>query len=224
MWQLFLEQLMRDISRQTVRQGVRGIGLTLIGGRNKPEAYVDRHTREFNLRDHHQARALYESDPAYWAKLYGNDPLTSRNHPATPPSSLVPRQPPAGDPSYNLFDPSPMGSNASGPFGSGGRFVPRATTASPPSDRPASPGTIGDSTPVRRLGARIGDTPGETVFDLGALAVPFFSPNPIPRPGAPATFDERFPAALSPTSAPGAASPDDLEAFRRQWIKAFMEP
>jgi len=116
-----------------------------------------------------------------------------------------------------------MGSNSSGPFGSGGRFVPRATTSSRPSDRSALPDRSDDSKPVRRL-ERVGDAPGTTVFDFGAPAVPLVSPGPIPRPGAPATFDERFPAALPPTSAPGAASPDDLEAFRRRWIKAFMQP
>jgi hypothetical protein len=229
MWQLRLMQRMSEIERQAAKEAKRqtgqGIASLLFGWElNKPEAYVDRMKREFNLRDYHQARALYESNPAYWEKLYGDDPVTSRNHSATAPSSLVPRQPPAGDPSYNLFDPSSMGSNALGPFGSGGRFVPRATTSSRPSDQPALPGKIDDSTPVRRLGARIGDTPGATVFDFGAPAVPFVSPNPIPRPGVPVTFDERFPAALPPTSAPGAASPDDLEAFRRQWIKAFMQP
>jgi hypothetical protein len=136
----------------------------------------------------------------------------------------VPRQPPAGDFSYNLFDPALMGSNASGPFGSGGRFVPRATTSLRPSDGPASPDTIDDSKPVRRL-SRNGETPGATVFDTGAPAVPFVSPSPIPRPGEPATFNERFPAALPPAGAPsGAASPEDLEAFRRQWLKAYMEP
>jgi hypothetical protein len=205
--------------------GAQKIANELLGWTlNRDEAYVDRIKREFNLRDYHQARALYDSNPAYWEQLYGDDPVTSRNHPASAPSSLVPRQPPAGDPSYNLFDPSPMGANAFGPFGSGGRFAPSATTSSRPSSGSVSPDTIDDSRPARRLG-RIGDTPGGTVFDSGASAVPFVSPSPIPSPGRPATFNERFPASLPPASAPTAtASPDDLETFRRQWLKTFMEP
>jgi len=226
MWQLFLEQLMREIQRQAAKQAVRqtgeGIASLLIDGLNKPEAYVDRIKREFNLRDWHQARILYESDRAYWEKLYGDDPVTSRNHPVSPPSSLLPPQPP--DPSDGLFDPSPMGANASGPFGSGGQFVPGVPTSLQSPDGSA-PRTGVESKPVRGLGVRIGDTPGTTVFDSGAPAVPFVSPSSIPRPGSPATFNERFQASLAPTNAwPGGASFDDLEAFRQQWVKAFMEP
>ena len=126
MWHLFLQQLARDIQRQTLKQGgvwgPRVIGLASIGGLNKPEANADRINREFNLRNYAKEWDIYDSNRAYWEKLYGDDPVTSRNHPATAPSSLVPRQPPAGDFSYNLFDPALMGSNASGPFGSGGRL------------------------------------------------------------------------------------------------------
>ena len=186
--------------------------MVLIGRLNKPEAYADRINREFNLRNYAKAWELYDSNRAYWERLYGDDPVTSRNHPATAPSSLVPRQPPAGDPRFNLFDPSPMRSNASGSLGSGEQFMPGATPSLRPSDRSTSPDAIDDSTPVRRLGVPIGDTPSATVFDAGAPAVPFVAPSPIPRPGLQATFNGRFPA------------PDDLEAFRRQWLKAFMEP
>lgn len=228
MWQLVLEQLMREIQRQTAKQAVReagkGIASFLIGDLNKPEAYADRINREFNLRDYAKAWALYDSNRAYWEKLYDDDPVTSRNHPALPPSSLVPRQPPAGDPGYNLLDPSPMGSNSPGPFGSGGRFVPGAATTLRSPDGSASPEGSYDSKPVRRL-RQIGDTQGSTVFDSRAPALPFVSSNPIPRPGDSAAFDERFPAYRPLTSVPsGAASSDDfLEAFRRQWLKGFME-
>lgn len=86
MWQLFLQQLARDIQRQTLKQGgvwgPRVIGLASIGGLNKPEAYADRINREFNLRNYAKAWDIYDSNRAYWEKLYGDDPVTSRNHPA----------------------------------------------------------------------------------------------------------------------------------------------
>lgn len=105
MWQLFLERLMNGVQRQVVKQGVRGVGLGLIGGLSKPEAYVDRINREFNLRDYAKAWNLYDSNRAYWEKLYGDDPLTSLDHPASPPMSLLPRQPDA-----QSLVPSPIGS------------------------------------------------------------------------------------------------------------------
>lgn len=41
----------------------------------------------------------------------------------------------------------------------------------------------------------------------------------------PATFDERFQTSLPPSAAsPAGASPDDLEVFRRQWLKSYLEP
>lgn len=49
---------------------------------NRDEAYVDRIKREFNLRGHEQARAVFDSNPTYWRKLYGSDPLNSPHHPA----------------------------------------------------------------------------------------------------------------------------------------------
>lgn len=195
MWRLFLEQLLRDIERQVVRQGksqgVQKVGLDLIGEANKPEAYADRINREFNLRDYAKAWNLYGSNCAYWEKLYGDDPLTSLDHPVSPPKSLLPHQP-----DTQSLVPSPIGS--------------------------MPPDAIDDNKPERRLGVRIGDKPGSTVFDVGAPAVPFFSPNPIPLPGRPTTFDQRFEASSS--SAPDGTSSNDLEGFRRRWLKTFMEP
>lgn len=179
MWQLLLERLMSGVQRQAVKQGVRGVGLSLIGGLNKPEAYADRINREFNLRDYAKAWNLYDSNRAYWEKLYGDDPLTSPDHPVSAPTSLLP--------------------NGSTP-----------------------PDAIEDNKPERRLGVRIGDERGSTVFDVGASAVPFATPNPIPLPGRPTTFEQRFDASSSP--APNGTSSDDLEGFRRQWLKTFMEP
>ena len=162
MWRLFLEQLLRDIERQVVKQGpsqgVQKVGLDLIGEANKPEAYADRINREFNLRDYAKAWDLHDSNRAYWEKFYGDDPLTSLAHPASPPMSLLPHQPGAIVSGYNLLNP----------------------------------------------------------------AVPFASPNPIPLPGRPATFDQRFEPSSS--LAPNGASSDDLGGFRRQWLKTFMEP
>jgi len=218
MWPLIARQLAKSAGRRLAGEF---FGREL----NRDEAYVDHIKREFNLRDYHQARVIYDSNRAYWEQLYGDDPLNSRNHPASAPSSLVPRQTPAGDLRYNLFDPLPMGSHTSGPFSSGGQFVPGATAPSSPSEGPMPPGNVDESKPLRCLGARIGDKAPATAFDVGASAVPFVSPSSIPAPGRPTTFDERYPTSVSPTRAPqGAAWPDDLEAFRRKWLKSFMEP
>jgi hypothetical protein len=40
---------------------------------NRDEPYVERINREFGLRDYSRARALYDSSPAYWEKLYGSE-------------------------------------------------------------------------------------------------------------------------------------------------------
>lgn len=74
------------------------------------------------------------------------------------------------------------------------------------------PEAAGDNKSVWRLGVRIGDTPNATAFDFGAPAAPFVLPNPIERGRQTAAFDERFPG------------PDDLEAFRRQWLETYVEP
>src|SRR5947207_11190120 len=128
MWKLFIEQLMREKQRQAAKQAVRetgkGIAGSLIGELNKPEAYADRINREFNLRNYATAWALYDSNRAYWENLYGDDPLTSPNHPASPPKSLLPRQPGASGPGYNLLNPAATGANAFGRFGTGGQFAP----------------------------------------------------------------------------------------------------
>lgn len=75
-----------------------------------------------------------------------------------------------------------------------------------------SPDATDDNRAVRRLGVRTGNSPAATVFDSGAPAVPFVSPSAIPGPGQSGTFNQRFPAL------------DDVEAFRWQWLKTFMEP
>lgn len=237
MWQLFLEQLMREVERQVVKQGVKeGVktagDLDSIHELTKPEAYADRINREFNLRDYAKAWTLYDSNRAYWEKLYGDDPLTSPDHPVSPPKSLLPHQSGAIVSGYNLLNPAAPGASAFGPFGTDGQFATGSATSSrplyetqslvPPPIGSTPPDATDDSKPERRLGVRIGDRRGSTVFDVRAPAVPFASPNPIPLPGHPATFDQRFEASSS--LAPNGASSDDLDGFRRHWLKTFMEP
>jgi hypothetical protein len=56
---------------------------------SKPEAYIDRIKREFQLPEYADALVRYYSDPAYWRKLYGDDPLNSPNRPV-PQDALSP--------------------------------------------------------------------------------------------------------------------------------------
>lgn len=99
---------------------------------DRDEAYVDRIKREVNLRGYGQARTLYDSNSAYWQKLNGRDPLNPSNHPASPPSSLLPWDPSAHDRGDIYLDPTPMGSGAPDPFGIGGQFVPGPAASSRP--------------------------------------------------------------------------------------------
>jgi hypothetical protein len=73
---------------------------------NKPEAYIDRIKREFQLPEYADALLRYNSNPAYWKKLYGDDPLNSPNHPV-PQDALLPRKggsaPSSSDPVYRGF-------------------------------------------------------------------------------------------------------------------------
>lgn len=232
MWQLRLARLMGNVQKQNAKQGVRGVGLALIGGLNKPEAYADRINREFNLRNYAKTWDIYDSNHAYWKELYGDDPVTSINHPASPPKSLLPRQPGAIASGYNLLSPVAPGASAFGPFGTDGQFATGSATSSRPLYETQSlvPPSIGLMPPdvtdhnrlERRLGVRIGERRGSTVFDVGAPAVPFASSDPFPLAGRPATLDQRFEASSS--LAPNGPSSDDLERFRRQWLKTFTEP
>lgn len=92
----------------------------------------------------------------------------------------------------------------------------------PPSIGSMPPDVTDHNRLERRLGVRIGERRGSTVFDVGAPAVPFASSDPFPLAGRPATLDQRFEASSS--LAPNGPSSDDLERFRRQWLKTFMEP
>jgi hypothetical protein len=148
---------------------------------------------------------------------------------------LLPHQRGASDPEYNRRNPAATSANAFGPLGTGAQFAPGSATSSrplyemqsivPPPIASTPPDAADDDKAERRLGVRIGKGSWSTVFDVGAPVVPFASPNPFLLPGRAHTFNERYPAPLSPADAsPGTASRDDLEAFRRQWLKSFMEP
>jgi hypothetical protein len=76
---------------------------------NKPEAYIDRIKREFQLPEYADALVRYYSNPAYWKKLYGDDPLNSPNRPV-PKEAMRPPEggsyldaPASGDPVYRGF-------------------------------------------------------------------------------------------------------------------------
>ena len=75
----------------------------------KPEAYVDRIKKEFQLPERADALLRYNSNPAYWKKLYGDDPLNSPNRPV-PQEALPPPKggsyrdaPSSSDPVYRGF-------------------------------------------------------------------------------------------------------------------------
>lgn len=177
---------------------------------NRDEAYVDRIKREFNLRGYEQARALYDSNPTYWQKLYGSDPLDSPNHPASPPSSLLP--PSARDRSDIYLSPEPMDPGKSGPFGTGGQFVPGPAVSSRPlyetrsfaaSSDDAARGAVDNGKPVRQLvrvpnGSRAPSAAGA----LRGTPIPFVDgtiraqqalDNSLPAPGAaPSDLSDRF--------------------------------
>ncbi|MDO9294830.1 hypothetical protein [Bradyrhizobium sp.] len=76
---------------------------------SKPEAYVDRIKKEYQLPERADALLRYNSDPAYWKKLYGDDPLNSPNRPV-PQEALPPPRggsyrdaPSSSDPVYRGF-------------------------------------------------------------------------------------------------------------------------
>lgn len=179
---------------------------------NRDEAYVDRIKREFNLRGYGQARTLYDSNPAYWEKLYGSDPLNSENHPASPPSSLLPRPPSARDRGDIYLNPAPMDPGTPGPFGTGGQFVPGPAVSPRPlyetrsfaaSSDDAARGKIDNRKPVRQL-LRV-PSGSQTPSDAGAsriAPIPFVDgttraqqalDNSLPAPGAaPWDLSDRF--------------------------------
>jgi hypothetical protein len=146
-----------------------------------------------------------------WIAGHGDDPLNSPNHPASPPSSLLPRE--GGRASRdNYLNPAPMDAGTPGPFGTGGQFV-RGAAVSPrplyeprslvaPSDD-AAPSAADSRQPVRRL-KRV-PAEGRTPFDAGVprvAPIPFVDgatraqqalDNSLPAPGAaPWDLSDRF--------------------------------
>ncbi|MGY4261379.1 hypothetical protein ACVI1L_008447 [Bradyrhizobium sp. USDA 4516] len=109
MWQLILEEVARELERRAAQWAGRKVfRKTVDGGEpNKPEAYADRINREFGLRDYFKAWNLYDSDRAYWEELFGNDPLNSPDHPASPPGNLLPRA--DAPPRYDYLNPATRG-------------------------------------------------------------------------------------------------------------------
>lgn len=202
MWQLFLDEFARRLVLQAVKaEGLKAFRELFRNDLSKPEAYADRIKREFGISDYPQARALYDSNPAYWEDLYGSDPLNSYGHSASPPRTLLPREAAARDPGYDYLEPSPSHSGAFGRFGTGGQFSARSATSSrplyetqsfvaPPDD--PSQEQANKQAPVPSL-ARVSPTgESQAAFDGGAPAVPFVPSASIPQVGRPATFDERF--------------------------------
>jgi hypothetical protein len=217
MWQLILERLalrlLSEANKRTAKEFGKRIAGEILGTEvNKDEAYADRIKREFRLRDYYQAWSLYDSNRAYWRELYGDDPLNSPHHPASPPSSLLPRPPSARDRSDIYLNHAPMDPGKSDPFGTGGQFVPGPAVSPRPlyetrsftgaSDGAAS-GGIDSGQPVRRLVRA--PVEGRAPFDAGAprvAPVPFVDgtaqaqqalDNSLPAPGAaPWELSDRF--------------------------------
>lgn len=190
MWQLILERLalglLEKANEKTAKEFGKWIAGEMLGTEvNKDEAYADRIKREFRLRDYYQAWSLYDSNRAYWRQLYGDDPLNSPNHPASPPTSLLPRPPSTRNRDDIYLNPVPMDPGTAGPFGTGGQFASGpAVSSSPLYDRgsfagaseDAARGTVDKGKPVRQL-VRVPDaskppTDGEL---HGAAPIPFVS-------------------------------------------------
>ncbi|TWB96872.1 hypothetical protein FBZ93_107118 [Bradyrhizobium macuxiense] len=149
----------------------------------------------------------------FLGKLYGNDPLNSRNHPAFPPSGLLPREAGARDPRHDYFNAAPSGAWRLRPV----RY--RRAVFAGISDIVAT--ALRDAivrSAARRAFAATGEqgstcpTADASTRDRrerirgGALPVPFLPPAPIPHLGRPATFDERFPASAPAAGAPSGAT------------------
>ncbi|MES5481148.1 hypothetical protein QMZ05_00190 [Bradyrhizobium sp. INPA03-11B] len=232
MWQLFLDEFARRLLLQAVKgEGLKAFRELFHSDLSKPEAYADRIKREFGLHNYAQARALYDSNRDYWEELYGDDPLNSRNHPASPPQSLLPRNNARREWPDDYYNLGQTNSGAFGRFGTGGQFSPGSATSSQPlyetlslvapPDSP-SQASRSDGSSLRRLVRIPLSGEEQNAFDAGAPAMPFAPPGSMPPSGRPATFDERFPA-----SAPPAGTPSDamrpLSPFSGQPMR-FLPP
>ena len=189
MWQLILERLALELARKDQNGVAKEFGRRIAaefsnGELNKDEAYADRIKREFRLRDYYQAWSPYDSDRAYWKQLYGDDPLNSQSHPASPPGSLVPREPVTRDRGDNYLDPRRMESGTPGPLATGGRFEPGSAAAPRPlydtrSFAASSDNAAPSVAPIPFVG---GTTRAQQVLD-----------NSLPAPGvAPWDLSDRF--------------------------------
>ncbi len=228
MWQLFLDEFARRLLLQAVKgEGLKAFRELFRSDLSKPEAYADRIKREFGLRNYAQAQALYDSNRDYWEELYGDDPLNSRNHPVSPPQSLLPRDTTRRGSSDDYSNLAQTNSGAFGRFGTGGQFSPGSATSSQPLYEtqsfvapPDSP-SRSDGPPPRRLVRVPVSGEEQKAFDAGAPVVPFAPPGSMPRPSQRATFDERFPSAAPPSGAPSSMLP--LSPFSEQPMR-FLPP
>ncbi|MES2192943.1 MAG: hypothetical protein V4517_00885 [Pseudomonadota bacterium] len=116
MWGPFAKQVAKKVARKF---SARGAAEDFAAGEiadeffinelGKPEAYVDRIRKELQLPERADALLRYNSNPAYWKKLYGDDPLNSPNRPV-PREALPPPKggsyrdaPSSSDPVYRGF-------------------------------------------------------------------------------------------------------------------------
>lgn len=115
----------------------------------------------------------------------------------------------------SLLNPTPMDPGTSGPFGTGGQFMPGSASSSPPLYEtrsfvaPQNSAAPSDAAKDIRVLRRVDGRSGSSVFDTGAPAVPFSPSNNIFSPGRPASFNDRFgDSTLSPAvSAPPRLQP-----------------
>ncbi|MDO8401152.1 MAG: hypothetical protein Q7T45_25425 [Bradyrhizobium sp.] len=183
---------------------------------NKPEAYIDRIKRELRLPEYADALVRYYSNPAYWKKLYGDDPLNSPNHPV-PQDALPPPKggsyrdaPSSSDPVYRGFPllpdfhyqlqmPSPVDS-----FGT--RFGKWDSIANPPAsldDRFGKWGSAPVADPRGSFNDRFGNWGSVPVAGFGDIRSPVlralekYRRSETPDGLAMASAQGAFPAAVS---------------------------
>jgi hypothetical protein len=150
MWEFLARQLLNGLLKKA---GDKIGGKFFNDEANGPEAYADRIKRDFHLGDYADASALYDSDRAYWEKYYR----------------------PLPDPDWKkVFVRDSIG--AAGIPGGGNVFeygYPDSNSAYPMRGEPPRP----VSSPQMGIGRESGNLPSPSIFDTGALSIPFTPPN-----------------------------------------------